>query len=167
MSRPNAAPPMLKVRPVLARIESMRPSIRSATKTAPAKLQSTRQKEKHASSQRARRSDWRITGFRVLPMDRRTPDMSESYDMTSSTDDRVINRVRELRENKLMTQAQLARKAKVALRTIHSVEKGMNCRMDTKRKILLALGLRFEDKDHVFPPLRLSISPEMPEIPGL
>ena len=61
------------------------------------------------------------------------------------------NRVREIRENRLMTQAQLARKAKVALRTIHSVEKGMNCRMDTKRKILLALGLRFEDKDHVFP----------------
>jgi DNA-binding XRE family transcriptional regulator len=66
------------------------------------------------------------------------------------------NRVRELRENKLMTQAQLARKAKVALRTIHSVEKGMNCRMDTKRKILLALGLRFEDKDLVFPPRRPS-----------
>ncbi len=64
------------------------------------------------------------------------------------------NRVRELRENKLMTQAQLARRAKVALRTIHSVEKGMNCRMDTKRKILLALGLRFEDKDLVFPPQR-------------
>ena len=63
------------------------------------------------------------------------------------------NRVRELRENRLMTQAQLARKAKVALRTIHSVEKGMNCRMDTKRKILLALGMRFEDKDHVFPPM--------------
>jgi len=62
------------------------------------------------------------------------------------------NRVRELRENRLMTQAQLARKAKVALRTIHSVEKGMNCRMDTKRKILLALGMRFEDKDYVFPP---------------
>jgi DNA-binding XRE family transcriptional regulator len=64
------------------------------------------------------------------------------------------NRVRELRENKLMTQAQLARKARVALRTIHSVEKGMNCRMDTKRKILLALGLRFEDKDMVFPPVK-------------
>jgi hypothetical protein len=25
--------------------------------------------------------------------------------------------------------------------------------MDTKRKILLALGMRFEDKDHVFPPV--------------
>ena len=69
------------------------------------------------------------------------------------------NRVRELRENRLMTQAQLARKAKVALRTIHSVEKGMNCRMDTKRKILLALGLRFEDKDQVFPPLSAFDSP--------
>jgi len=67
---------------------------------------------------------------------------------------RVPNRVRELRENKLMTQAQLARKAKVALRTIHSVEKGLNCRMDTKRKILLALGLSFEDKDQVFPSMR-------------
>ncbi len=63
---------------------------------------------------------------------------------------RKLNRVRELRENKLMTQAQLAKKARVALRTIHSVEKGMNCRMDTKRKILLALGLRFEDKSQVF-----------------
>ena len=66
------------------------------------------------------------------------------------------NRVRELRENRLMTQAQLARKARVALRTIHSVEKGMNCRMDTKRKILLALGMRFEDKDYVFPPSEMS-----------
>ncbi len=74
----------------------------------------------------------------------------------------MMNRVRELRENRLMTQAQLAKKAKVALRTIHSVEKGMNCRMDTKRKILLALGLRFEDKDHVFPPVRRSLRPEFP-----
>ena len=73
-----------------------------------------------------------------------------------SNDQRIRkNRVRELRENRLMTQAQLARKAKVALRTIHSVEKGMNCRMDTKRKILLALGMRFEDKDYVFPPAEL------------
>ncbi len=70
------------------------------------------------------------------------------------------NRVRELRENRLMTQAQLARKAKVALRTIHSVEKGMNCRMDTKRKILLALGMRFEDKELVFPNPRSSQLPQ-------
>jgi DNA-binding XRE family transcriptional regulator len=67
------------------------------------------------------------------------------------TNTRQPNRVRELRENRLMTQAQLARKARVALRTIHSVEKGMNCRMDPKRKLLIALGMRFEDTDDVFP----------------
>ena len=76
----------------------------------------------------------------------------EKQDPQSMLASNTRNRVREIRENRLMTQAQLARKAKVALRTIHSVEKGMNCRMDTKRKILLALGLRFEDKDYVFPP---------------
>ncbi len=80
------------------------------------------------------------------------------------TEDRP-NRVRELRENRLMTQAQLARKAKVALRTIHSVEKGMNCRMDTKRKILLALGMRFEDKDHVFPPTQPASYVRAPFLP--
>jgi len=74
------------------------------------------------------------------------------------------NRVRELRENRLMTQAQLARKARVALRTIHSVEKGMNCRMDTKRKILLALGMRFEDKEYVFPSHARSMDPFQPSV---
>ncbi len=79
-----------------------------------------------------------------------------------STNDRFPNRVREIRENRLMTQAQLARKAKVALRTIHSVEKGMNCRMDTKRKILLALGMTFEEKDLVFPARSRMTLPGMP-----
>ena len=71
--------------------------------------------------------------------------------MSEINEGQPSNRVREMREDRLMTQAQLARKAEVALRTIHSVEKGMNCRMDTKRKILIALGFRFEDKDIVFP----------------
>ena len=51
----------------------------------------------------------------------------------------------------LMSQKKLARKAGLALRTIHSVEKGVNCRMTTKRKILIGLGLRFEDRELVFP----------------
>ncbi|MEE2663470.1 MAG: helix-turn-helix transcriptional regulator [Myxococcota bacterium] len=83
-------------------------------------------------------------------------DSMSNQDDAGTQVQKMINRVREFRENKLMTQAQLARKAKVALRTIHSVEKGMNCRMDTKRKILLALGLRFEDKELVFPSNRPS-----------
>ncbi len=80
--------------------------------------------------------------------------------------DNQPNRVREIRENRLMTQAQLARKAKVALRTIHSVEKGLNCRMDTKRKILLALGMRFEDKEFVFPSLHRSGLENLPPMPS-
>ena len=94
-------------------------------------------------------SAWMRVGIRVI----RECDVMETVSETNGGRASRMNRVRELRENRLMTQAQLARKAKVALRTIHSVEKGMNCRMDTKRKILLALGLRFEDKDQVFPPL--------------
>jgi hypothetical protein len=38
----------------------------------------------------------------------------------------------------------------------------MNCRMDTKRKILLALGKRFEEKDQVFPPPAPPPEPETP-----
>ncbi len=60
------------------------------------------------------------------------------------------SRVRELRENRLMTQVQLAKKAKVAVRTIQAIEKGMECRMFTKRKILLAFGLSLDQMDQVF-----------------
>ena len=60
------------------------------------------------------------------------------------------NRVRELREKRLMTQQQLAEKARVAVRTIQSIEKGMECRMDTKRKILIAFGLSWDQMPRVF-----------------
>jgi len=62
----------------------------------------------------------------------------------------VRNRVRELRENRLMTQVQLAKKAKVAVRTIQSVEKGMDCRMVTKRKLLFAFDLSLDQMSQVF-----------------
>jgi len=63
---------------------------------------------------------------------------------------RPRNRVRELRESKLMTQAQLAKRAKLAVRTIQSIEKGMRCRMFSKRKILLALDLTLSEISQVF-----------------
>lgn len=62
------------------------------------------------------------------------------------------NRIRELRENKLMTQAQLARKARVSVRTVHSVENGCGCQMGTKRKLLLALGISMDRRLEVFFP---------------
>ncbi|MDG2334751.1 MAG: helix-turn-helix transcriptional regulator [Myxococcota bacterium] len=66
-------------------------------------------------------------------------------------DEVVQNRVREIRKSRLMTQSQLANRAKLARRTVHSVEKGLSCRMDTKRKVLIGLGLTFEDRELVFP----------------
>lgn len=62
----------------------------------------------------------------------------------------VPNNVQKFREELLMSKAELARKAGLSALTIDRVENGMQCRMDTKRKILLALGLKLSDKDRVF-----------------
>ena len=61
------------------------------------------------------------------------------------------NAVRELRESQLMSKAELARKAGISALTIDRVEKGKDCRMDTKRKIILALGFKLAEKEKVFP----------------
>lgn len=61
------------------------------------------------------------------------------------------NHLLKIRESLLMSKAELARKAGLSALTIDRVEKGMECRMDTKRKILLALGLTVSDKKKVFP----------------
>ena len=61
------------------------------------------------------------------------------------------NRVRDLRESQLMSKAELARKAGISALTIDRVEKGKDCRMDTKRKIILALGFKLAEKEKVFP----------------
>ncbi len=61
------------------------------------------------------------------------------------------NSVKEIREQLLMSKAELARKAGVSPLTIDRIEKGMSCRMETKRKIILALGYNLEDKLKIFP----------------
>jgi len=50
----------------------------------------------------------------------------------------------------MMSKAELARKAGLSSLTIDRVEAGRACRLDTKRKILLALGLKISDKAQVF-----------------
>jgi predicted transcriptional regulator len=62
------------------------------------------------------------------------------------------NNVRKIREGLLMSKAELARRAKLSVLTIDRVEKGMACRMDTMRKIILSLGLKLSDRDKVFKP---------------
>jgi DNA-binding XRE family transcriptional regulator len=60
------------------------------------------------------------------------------------------NNVRKIREGLLMSKAELARRSKLSVLTIDRVEKGRACRMDTKRKIILSLGLTLSDRDKVF-----------------
>lgn len=61
------------------------------------------------------------------------------------------NHVRKLRKERLMSQAELARRANLSVGTVDRVEKGFGCRMGTKRKILDALGLAVSDRASVFP----------------
>jgi len=63
---------------------------------------------------------------------------------------RMANNVRMLREDQLLTKAELARKAGISALTLSRIESGRDCRVDTKRKIILALGLRPSDKHKVF-----------------
>jgi DNA-binding XRE family transcriptional regulator len=62
------------------------------------------------------------------------------------------NNVQKFRESLMMSKAELARKAGLSTLTIDRIEAGRPCRLDTKRKILLALGLKVSDKDRVFGP---------------
>lgn len=61
-----------------------------------------------------------------------------------------INNVKQIRESLLMSKAELARKSGVSTLTIDRIERGEKCRMETMRKIILALGYRLEDKCKVF-----------------
>ena len=63
---------------------------------------------------------------------------------------RAVNNVRALREEQLLTKAELARKAGISALTLSRIESGFPCRVDTKRKIIFALGLKPVDKDIVF-----------------
>ena len=63
---------------------------------------------------------------------------------------KVKNNVRKLRTERMMSKAELARRAGLSTLTVDRVERGMRARMDTKRKILEALGLKPQDRVMVF-----------------
>jgi len=60
------------------------------------------------------------------------------------------NKVKKFREGKMLTKAALARLAAISPLTVDRVEKGMPCRIGTRRKILLALGLKLSERRRVF-----------------
>ena len=61
-----------------------------------------------------------------------------------------INSLRQIRESFLVSKAELARIANLSVITLTRIEHGKPCRIETKRKILLALGLKLSDRDIVF-----------------
>ncbi|MDA0690286.1 MAG: helix-turn-helix transcriptional regulator [Nitrospinae bacterium] len=61
-----------------------------------------------------------------------------------------MNSVRQIREEKMMSKAELARQSGVTVQTIDRIEKGYDCRLDTKRKILFALGFKLADRKRLF-----------------
>ncbi|HUV59707.1 MAG TPA: helix-turn-helix transcriptional regulator [Desulfatiglandales bacterium] len=60
------------------------------------------------------------------------------------------NSVKEIREALLISKTELARKSGLSSLTIDRIEKGDGCRMETKRKIILALGYDLSDKGNIF-----------------
>ena len=60
------------------------------------------------------------------------------------------NLVKKIRESLMMSKAELSRKANVSPITISRIEKGMDCRVETKRKIILALGYKLSEKNKIF-----------------
>lgn len=63
----------------------------------------------------------------------------------------ATNQVKKIRESLLMSKAELARKAGISPLTVDRIESGAPCRLSTMRKLILALGLRLEDREKVFP----------------
>ena len=61
-----------------------------------------------------------------------------------------MNTLKRYREKLLMSKAELARKAGLSALTIDRIEKGKTCRLETKRKIILALGLQLNDRGKIF-----------------
>ncbi len=64
------------------------------------------------------------------------------------------NNVQRLREEQLLSKAELARRAGVSPLTIDRIERGEACRLDTKRKVILALGFEVSEKEKVFSDLQ-------------
>jgi DNA-binding XRE family transcriptional regulator len=60
------------------------------------------------------------------------------------------NSLKEIRESLMISKAELSRKAKISTLTITRIEQGKQCRMETKRKVILALGYKISDKNKIF-----------------
>ena len=85
------------------------------------------------------------------------PGMAKDRDEPSS---QHVSKLRVVREDMMISKAELARRAGVSALTIDRIESGETCRMETKRKIVLALGLKLNERDKVF----ASVADQIPAV---
>ena len=76
--------------------------------------------------------------------------MVATIERMSGDERRRSSRLQVLREERLLSKAELARRSGLSVLTIDRVERGAPCRLDTKRKIILALGLKVTERGQVF-----------------
>ena len=72
----------------------------------------------------------------------------------------LVNNVRKYRETLMMSKTELARKAGLSTLTIDRVESGRPCRLETKRRLLMALGLPMADRRELFDAMVPRMTPQ-------
>jgi len=60
------------------------------------------------------------------------------------------NSLKKYREQLFISKSELARKAGISAATIDRIEKGKDCHLATKKKIILALGLELSEAEKIF-----------------
>ena len=66
-------------------------------------------------------------------------------------DDMTKNNVKQIREELLMSKAELAKMAGISPITIGRIETGFPCRVETQRKIIKVLEYKLSERNLVFP----------------
>lgn len=127
-------------------------SVESSPRPAPAPVREHREEQDDESTaapplREARRHE--VPGDEARPPEDNAPSSAEAP-RPSKKSKLPGNNVRKMRLERMMSKAELARRANLSVLTIDRVEKGYGCRMDTKRKILEALGLSLADRLRVF-----------------
>lgn len=69
------------------------------------------------------------------------------------------NYLRKVREEQLISKAELARRANLSVLTVGRIERGEPSRPATKRAILAALEIDIADRERVFPIGSVSVEP--------
>jgi len=75
----------------------------------------------------------------------------DSFSRIAGNEMKSVNNLREIRKVRMMSKTELERLAGISAATIDRIEQGGFCRMETRRKIILALGFTLAEREKVFP----------------